>query len=320
MPRRHLKRATAKLASRTNAPNVSRRKTRRRTRISTFVLPYSLHLLLTLSSSQPLLRLLTHSFSATFASGHLFSTLPSALISTPDGLTWTIPSSSHTLLTSLIQSPLFVNLGRLSRAIGRLIEASASLPTASNPLALVQVQQTSTTLERLTTRVQSDWSATTWSDIPSDLSLSPATRAQTEPWTLLRSLLFSITLIHSSLLIIVSPSPGRIPTRLQLELAKQAVRVLKRSYFVAIKFGPEGFSAWRGVWVGLLEVAGQDTKEGVEEFMRELEPSRMGEFAKVAVRLCVEESADHSLGVQVNCTRGRWRGVRRRFTLMRLSI
>jgi hypothetical protein len=236
--------------------------------------------------SQPLLNLLTLSLSSTFASGHLFSSLSDSLVPTPDGLTWTIPSESHTQLTAVVQSPLFIALGPLSRSLGRLIEAAGSSST-TDPSALTAVRNLGTTLERLVSRVQKGWASTPWSGISDDSSLSPATRSQTEPWTVLKSLLFSITLIHSSLLVIVSPRSGVIPTRLQLELAKQAVRILQKTYFVTLKFGSDGFSAWKGAWVGLLEVAGQDTREGVAGLMRELEPVSLGELSS---RQCLASS------------------------------
>ena len=65
------------------------------------------------------------------------------------------------------------------------------------------------------------------------------------------------------------------------------MRILKETYFVTIEFGPEGFSAWKGVWLGLLEVmvaAGESLEEGavgdgeVEKLMRELEPEARGEY------------------------------------------
>lgn len=223
--------------------------------------------------------MLSLAHSAAFASGQLFSSLSSSLIHTPDGLTWTIPSESRTLLTDSIKSPLFTALGPLSRSLGRLIEAAGARAKShpAEPSAILAVQQSMTSLERLVTRVQRGWASTAWSDIEADSALTPATRAQTEPWTLLKSLLFSITLIHSSVLVIVSPKPGRKPTELQLELAKQAVRVLGKTYFVTLKFGTDGFGAWKGAWSGLMDVVGYDSAEGAEGLMRELEPAQLGE-------------------------------------------
>lgn len=230
--------------------------------------------------------MLSLAHSATFASGHLFSALSESLTKTPDGLAWTIPSESHTELSGLVKSQLFLSLGPISRAIGRLIEAAGARAKAcpEDPSTLIAVRNFGTTLERTVSRMRKGWSSTSWSDIEFDSSLTPATRAQTEPWTLLKSLLFSITLIDSSLLVIVSPRPGYPPTPLQLDLAKQAVRVLGKTYFITIKFGTDGFGAWKGAWAGLMEVVGQDSQRALERLMEELEPSGLGELEFCVMR------------------------------------
>ncbi|KDE07512.1 hypothetical protein MVLG_02186 [Microbotryum lychnidis-dioicae p1A1 Lamole] len=229
-----------------------------------------------------LLNLLTKSWSNCFAGGTLFNSLSCDLIQTPEGLSWTIPSPSHDQLSTLTRAPLFQALGPLSRAISRLIQAAAlaartthsSTPASSPPL--VSVISLGSTLERVVDRVQKGWASTPWSDLEDDTQLSPSTRERKEPWTLLKSLLFALTLIDASLLIIVEPRPEVLATRLQLDLAAQAVRVLHRSYFITIRFGSDGFSAWRGVWAGLMEVAGGDTRHQVEDLMTRMEPARLG--------------------------------------------
>ncbi|SCV71125.1 BQ2448_2713 [Microbotryum intermedium] len=238
--------------------------------------------LLAVGPVSSLLNLLTKSWSDCFAGGTLFKSLPCDLIQTPQGLSWTVPSASHDQLSTLTQAPLFQALGPLSRAISRLVQAAAlaarttasTIPASSSPL--VSVISLGSTLERVVNRVQKGWASTPWSDLEDDQALAPDTRERKEPWTLLKSLLFALTLIDSSLLIIVEPKPEVLPTRLQLDLAAQAVRVLHRSYFITLRFGSDGFSAWRGVWAGLMEVVGQDTRVQVEDLMRHMEPNRLG--------------------------------------------
>ena len=240
------------------------------------------------SFEQQLLHLLSLSHSRVFSSGHLFSTLSSSLILTPTSkLHWTVPSPSHDLLTALSTSPLFLSLGPLSRALGRLIEAAGARAqkAPADPSTLVAVRNFGTTLERTVGRVQRDWGNCAWSDLTSEQDLDEPTRSRKEPWTMLKSLLFSITLIDSSLLVIVSPSrAGAPPTDLQLELAKQALRILSKTYFITLQFGTEGFGAWKGAWVGLVEVVGQDSPRGVERLMLDLEPQGMDEAEAKTVR------------------------------------
>ncbi|BGP31922.1 hypothetical protein JCM10296v2_003701 [Rhodotorula toruloides] len=210
-----------------------------------------------------LLNYLSDSFSAVFAGGHAFSTPPLSadLAETADGLAWNTPSPSHTHITALTQAPLFVSLGPLSRAIGRTLEATAltarSSDTSVAQSSLSAIHRLSTTLLSVACSLSDGWSATLWSDITDDSSLSPSTRSETAPWTLLKSLLFAQTLIYSSLLEIVtssSASEAGEPTQVQRQLASDAVRALGKTYFVALKFGQGGFKAWRAVLAGLVEV------------------------------------------------------------------
>lgn len=223
--------------------------------------------------------MLSASFSRVFAAGRLFNDLNHSLHMESDGLAWTVPSESYTLLSALVQAPLFTTLGPLSRSIGRLVEASGkrALAAPNDPTPLAAVRGFFATLERLAQRIQRGWSMTAWSEIATDTDLAPDTQNRTEPWTLLKSLLFSVTLVHSSLLVIATPQSGVRPTDVQVDLAKQATRILSRTYFITMKFGTDGFSAWRGAWLGLMELARQDTDRGTEKLMEDLEPSRLGE-------------------------------------------
>lgn len=50
------------------------------------------------------------------------------------------------------------------------------------------------------------------------------------------------------------------------------------TYFIASKFGTEGFGAWNGVLVGLIEVVGLGGEAESERLMKELEVNRFGEY------------------------------------------
>ncbi|GAA5851336.1 hypothetical protein JCM8547_004212 [Rhodosporidiobolus lusitaniae] len=236
-----------------------------------------------------LLRSLTDSFSLAFAGGNAFSSPPLSadLVDTPEGLSWTVPSRSHTYLTALTASPLFPILGSLSRAIGRTTEAAAILarsPSPWSPAALSSIQHLSSTLLTVSSSLSTGWSSAPWSDLLLDTSLSPSTRTQTAPWTLLKSLLFSQTLIFSSLLQFVATpaNEGDEPTPLQRQLATDAVLALGRTYFVALRFGQSGFPAWMAVLAGLVEVVAAPHKgvkakgeaSPAEVLVRSLEPEK----------------------------------------------
>lgn len=241
--------------------------------------------------STPLLSYLSDTFSSVFVEGNLFTSPPIAadLAQTDQGLEWRNPSPSQSHLTNITQSPLFAALGPLSRAIGRLLSSTASLANSYDPAvsdsAITAIRDLSNTLYLVTTRLSTSWAATAWSDLVEDSALSPSTRSQTQPWTILKSLLFAQTLIYSSLLEVVSStasdSEGE-PTVGQRELAREAVVALGRTYFVASRFGQGGFKAWRAVLAGLVDVAaapspsssslGPDRISAAEQLARQMEP------------------------------------------------
>ena len=219
---------------------------------------------------QGLLAILSSSFSSTFSHGNLFASLSSDLSPSPSGLHWNVPSPSHTTLTHLISSPLFASLGPLSRSIGRCLEAAGSL---ASPASIAALRSTADGAERVATRLHREWASCPWSDASTDEAFDAETRERKEPWTVLKSLLFSLTLIQSSLLVVLAPRPA---TPLKRELARQALRTLGLTYFITMKFGVEGFGAWRGVWSGLVEIVRGDD-ESCEQLLRELQPTVVGE-------------------------------------------
>lgn len=214
-----------------------------------------------------MLSLLIQSFRDLFQSGQLFSTLSSDLALTSSGVHWNNPSPSYNQLLSITESPLFTCLGPLSRAMGKIIEAAGKNSSAD---AIKAVKDTTDVCESLSKRIQSGWRESGWCDL-ADSELDSETKTMTLPWTILKSYLFALTLVQSSLLILLSPLPSIRPTRLQVELTRQSLRVMGLTYFITIKFGSDGFGAWRGVWSGLVEVMSHD-EESLAALMTELEP------------------------------------------------
>ncbi|BGP16085.1 hypothetical protein JCM10213_007536 [Rhodosporidiobolus nylandii] len=215
-----------------------------------------------LAKEFPASALLSHlaaSFSSAFADGAAFSDPPLSadLTQTSSGLSWNVPSPSHTRLTALTSAPLFAALGPLSRAIGRTLEAAALVARSSSSSSsdgLSAIQGLSASLLEVSSNLSAGWAATPWSDILDDSALSPPTREQTALWTLLKALLFAQTLVYSSLLQVVAAGEDAAPTPVQRELATQAVRALGKTYFVALRFGQAGFPAWRAVLAGMVDV------------------------------------------------------------------
>ncbi|GAA6012349.1 hypothetical protein JCM11491_007105 [Sporobolomyces phaffii] len=254
-----------------------------------------------------ILSYLVEECSTVFDDGNLFDSpsLAEDLDQSPEGLAWRNPSPSHSHLTQVTRAPLFGLLGPLSRSLGRLLSANASVATSYDPLvadsAVAVIKDLSHTLFTVTTRLSSGWAATPWSDLVEDSALSPSTRSQTQPWTVLKSLLFAQTLVYSSLLEVVSSDLSEVdaePTSAQRELAREAVVALGKTYFVASRFGQGGFKAWRAVLAGMVDVAaapspsvarlGLDRLSPAEQLAREMETplgdDRDGTHSRLVVR------------------------------------
>lgn len=230
---------------------------------------------------------MTEAISSTFDHGNLFSSLPASLA--PAGpsalpLRWEVPSTAHSTLSALAQAPAFTNLALTSRALARTIEAAAHLaitnPTSpTSPAALSAIDASLAALQQLCLRSRTGWAASPWSDLSADADVqSDPPEAAALPWTALKALLFSLVLVLSSVLVIASPGRGALPTRRQGGLAEEGLVVLGVTYFVAAKFGGEGFGAWRAVWKGLVEVVKVEEGGGAgERVLRRLEPGQVRE-------------------------------------------
>ncbi|GAA5928485.1 uncharacterized protein JCM15063_003891 [Sporobolomyces koalae] len=240
--------------------------------------------------STSLLNYLADEFAAVFNDGDLFTSPPliADLRQAEEGLDWPETSTSYAHLSRATQTPLFGLLGPLSRALGRLLSSNAELASRYDPAlaepAVAAIRSLSHSVFLVTTRLSSGWAATPWSELVDDSALSPPTRSRTQPWTILKSLLFAQTLIYSSLLEVVSSTASDAedePTVTQRELAREAVVALGKTYFVASRFGQGGFRAWRAVLAGLVDVAaapspssaalGHDRISPAEQLAREME-------------------------------------------------
>lgn len=182
-----------------------------------------------------------------------------------------MPSPSHTTFASIISSPLFIALGPLSRAVGRCIEAAGK---AKDDEAIAAVRTSMDRCARLSQQLNLGWARSGWCDAEEELD--EETRKLNLPWSVLKSYLFALTMMQSSLLILLSPLPSVEPTRLQLEMSAQSLKILGSTYFITSKFGSQGFSAWQGVWTGLLQIVGNDDDQ-VARVMGELEPKEKSE-------------------------------------------
>lgn len=244
----------------------------------------------TSSPPQPLIDPLTTSVTSAFDNGALLNAVSESLGpegSSPLPLRWMIPSASHSTLASLTQSTLFSNLGALSRSLGRAYEAAALASTSGrDSTALLAVTSSLSSLLDLCHKIHLAWSATAWSNLASDSDLvCDPPEASTLPWTALKTLLFSVTLVLSFVLVLASPRRGVAPTLLQVGLAEDGLRLMQETYFVASKFGPEGFGAWKGVWVGFVGIVkAQEEEGGAERFLASVEPEVVGEFRPCVVR------------------------------------
>lgn len=92
---------------------------------------------------------------------------------------------------------------------------------------------------------------------------------------MLKTLLFSLTMIHSSLISLLTSAPADEPAELTLDLAACSIRTFSWLYFVTSRFGSDGFGAYRGVWYGALDLANRATDpKRIEGLARNVEPAR----------------------------------------------
>lgn len=229
-----------------------------------------------------------------FFDDQLFRGLSADLEDTPEGVRWRVSlprsslsmsaaetceqedSSSYARLTSLKGSTAHNLLGRIARVAGKIIEA-----TDGGHAELLVVLQYLSTLETLCARVHEDWGSSKWSDCNGPEELHPLTRENDTPWTLLKTLLFSTTMLYSSLISLLNSMPlHATPGGLVLDLASCALRTFSHLYFVTSTFGSDGFGAYRSVWYGSLDLASRAGPARVQQIAENLQPAYASEVER----------------------------------------
>lgn len=158
----------------------------------------------------------------------------------------------------------------------------------SNRNALLLVLQHVSVLETLTAQVQRDWAGCKWSDVNGPEDLHSEMRKEDAPWTLLKTLLFSLTMVYSSLISLLNSMPlstNSSPSQVVLDLVACSLRTFSHLYFVTSTFGTDGFGAYRSVWYGSLDLASRARPARVQQIVEGFQPS----FASEAVRSQQEE-------------------------------
>jgi hypothetical protein len=210
------------------------------------------------------------------------------------------PSPSHDRLASQQSWPLYVELGKLSRLYGNLIESATSEHDLSVVLSEMQL------LERLSTKVHEGWKAVRWSEvydpaalgepmlhccfhqIPGRINLGytarPTRSSDTTPWSALKTLLFSFTMLHASLISLLTskpvPSTSSRPAPIAQELASCSLRTFAPLQFVSAQFGGDGsgLAPYKAVWHGAIDLVVQAGSSRAVGLAYALEPrSPVGE-------------------------------------------
>lgn len=145
------------------------------------------------------------------------------------------------------------------------------------------------TLEQLAANVHRTWATCRWSQISGPEDLHPSTSEAQLPWEYMKTVLFTLTMVHSSLISLLNTIPlsaGQVPSNTVLASAACALRTFSHVYFITSKFGTDGFGAYRSVWYGALDLVVRAGEARVEQTAREIEPSRTiaGERAQERVQ------------------------------------
>lgn len=194
------------------------------------------------------------------------------------------PSPSRTRLANIQSSEAFNQLGRFSRALGKVIESSSK--DDHMHIILEHLRELQADVERL----ESQWSSCKWSDVSEQDQLHPSMQmgsdaAAAGPWSIMKTLLFTLTMIYSSLIALLNSlpllSPNSPPRPVVLDLAACAVQTFSHLYFITIQFGTEGFAAYRSLWYGSLDLLSRASPEDLERAIQPIKPLK--EFSKEAL-------------------------------------
>lgn len=189
---------------------------------------------------------------------------------------WQSDSPSYVRLQNVVASTAYNQLGRFSRVIGKVVESS---PT---PLSLQIVLSHLEQLETDISAIQHDWERSKWSVAGAE-DLHPDTRTRNEPWTIMKTLLFTTTMIYASLISLLNSLPissSASPALLSsssyntvVDLAACSLRTFSSLYFVTQQFGTEGFGAYKGVWYGTLDlIVHAKPEHRVQEIVQSIQP------------------------------------------------
>jgi len=228
-----------------------------------------------------MLSLLTSGLEGLFDGGHIFESLNLDIVSVEGSLQWLVrvctiqwlcyryvggqnPSPSRKRLDDIILNPLYSNLGRLSKLLSRTIES------AQNLASLEAVLQTLQFLTRFSKTLMESWQSSSWQGSCKD---NPKLEEETLPWSILKSILFSLTLIHFGVVSLLNTSsrPDSPPSELAEDLVFVSLQSMQNVYFITSKFGHEGFAIYQAMWLGLVDVAERSPVEKVSALINKLE-------------------------------------------------
>lgn len=120
-----------------------------------------------------------------------------------------------------------------------------------------------------------DWAACEWSNATGAEDLHPDTRSRDEPWTIFKTLLFTLTMIFSSLISLMNATPlstHRSPNTIVINLASCALRTFSSIFFITSKFGTNGFGAYQNVWYGAVDLVSRASPQKIEQIAKTCEP------------------------------------------------
>lgn len=160
-------------------------------------------------------------------------------------------------------------LGRFSRSLGKVIESVTTTHVfhfLTPPLE---------GLESLGEKLHRDWAACVWSNASGSEDLHPDTRGRDEPWAIFKTLLFTLTMIFSSLISLMNAMPlstHRHPSEITVNLASCALRTFSSIFFITSKFGTNGFGAYQNVWYGAVDLVSQARPQKIQQIIKTCEP------------------------------------------------
>ncbi|KAI9717099.1 MAG: hypothetical protein M1828_007432 [Chrysothrix sp. TS-e1954] len=168
----------------------------------------------------------------------------------PNNYAWSDQSRSFQSLTKLSAQPLVAGMGPLARLIAAAVEA------VNDPRLLETISQDLVTFAKTTAHLwrQNKISEVQYSE--ESLRFDRSTLEKTLPmlWRLMRSVLFSITIILRSLLGRVVSDGTLATTAIATDVALQSLRTLRHLYFVSVRLGSNSFSQYTFVYHTAIDI------------------------------------------------------------------